>query len=85
MRPRRIALLAAIVLLILAVCCNRDHADTQKESSVIIFRGADGRTLTKDELRGLTGTFRYEIVGKSNVPAEAESLHQQARLAGQCR
>jgi tetratricopeptide (TPR) repeat protein len=50
---------------------------------VIIFRSADGRTLTKDELRGLTGTFRYEIVGKSNVPAEAESLHQQARLAGQ--
>jgi tetratricopeptide (TPR) repeat protein len=50
---------------------------------VIIFRGADGRTLTKDELRGVTGTFRYEIVGKSNVPAEAESLHQQARLAGQ--
>jgi len=83
MRRRRIALLAAIVLLILAVCCNRDDADAQKESSVIIFRGADGRTLTKDELRGLTGTFRYEIVGKSNVPAEAESLHQQARLAGQ--
>jgi hypothetical protein len=46
-------LLVAIVLLILAVCCNRDHADTQKESSVIVFRGADGRTLTKDELRGL--------------------------------
>ena len=76
-------LLVAIGLLLLAVCCNRDHGDTPKESSVIIFRGADGRTLTKDELRGLTGTFRYEIVGKSNVPPEAESLHQQARLAGE--
>ena len=27
------------------------------------------------DLRGLTGTFQYEILGKSNVPAEAESLH----------
>ena len=76
-------LLVAIALVILAVCCNRDHGDTQKESSVIIFRGADGRTLTKDELRGLTGTFSYEMVGKSNVPADAKSLHQEARLAGQ--
>ena len=76
-------LLVAIVLLIFAVSCNPDYADTKKGSSVIIFRGADGRTLTEDELRGVTGTFRYEIVGKSNVPAEAESLHQQGRLTGQ--
>jgi tetratricopeptide (TPR) repeat protein len=35
-----------------------------------------------DDLRGLTGTYRYEIIGKGNVPAEAEALHQQARQAG---
>jgi tetratricopeptide (TPR) repeat protein len=34
------------------------------------------------DLRGLSGTFKYEILGKSNVPAEAESLHKQARQAG---
>jgi tetratricopeptide (TPR) repeat protein len=34
------------------------------------------------ELQGMTGTFRYEILGKRNVPAEAESLHTQARQAG---
>jgi Flp pilus assembly protein TadD len=34
------------------------------------------------DLRGATGTFRYEILGKSDVPVEAESLHQQARQAG---
>ncbi len=50
---------------------------------MVIFRGADGRTLTMDELRGLTGAFRYEIVGKANVPADAESLHKQARQAGE--
>lgn len=51
-------------------------------SSTVIFRGTDGRTLTLDELRGITGTIRYEVVGRFNVPAEAKSLHQQARVAG---
>lgn len=63
--------------------CNRHQGETPKESPVVIFRGADGRTLTMDELRGLTGAFRYEIVGKANVPADAESLHKQARQAGE--
>ena len=49
---------------------------------MIVFRGADGRTLTMDELRGLTGNVRYEIVGKIDVSAEAESLHEQGRQAG---
>lgn len=34
------------------------------------------------DLGGLQGTFQYEILGKSDVPAEAESLHRQARQAG---
>lgn len=55
---------------------------TSKEAPMIIFRGADGRTLTTDDLRGATGTFHYEIFGREGVPAEAESLHQQARQAG---
>jgi tetratricopeptide (TPR) repeat protein len=49
---------------------------------VVVFRAADGRTLTMADLRGLTDTFQYEILGKSNVPAEAEALHKQARQAG---
>jgi tetratricopeptide (TPR) repeat protein len=49
---------------------------------MIIFRAADGRVLTLDDLRGLTGTVRYEVIGRDNVPAEAEALHQRAREAG---
>jgi tetratricopeptide (TPR) repeat protein len=30
----------------------------------------------------VTGTFRYEIVGSSTVPAEANLLHRRARQAG---
>jgi tetratricopeptide (TPR) repeat protein len=80
--------LANMVVLLLAVLaapagCNRSQSETAKESTVVVFRGTDGRTITMNELRGLTGTFRYEILGKSNVPAEAESLHKQARQAGE--
>lgn len=78
-------LLTAVV--VLSAGCSRDPGGTPKESppeepSVVVFRAADGRALTMDDLRGLTGTFQYEILGKSDVPAEAESLHEQARQAG---
>jgi hypothetical protein len=38
-----------------------------------------------EDLCGVTGTFRWEIVGKTGVSAEAESLHQQGRQAGAAR
>jgi tetratricopeptide (TPR) repeat protein len=53
-----------------------------EEEAVVVFHAADGWTLTMADLQGLTGTFQYEILGRSNVPAEAESLHEQARQAG---
>jgi tetratricopeptide (TPR) repeat protein len=53
-----------------------------KEETVVIFRDADGRTLTMADLEGLSGSFQYEILDESNVPAVAESLHKQARQAG---
>lgn len=53
-----------------------------KEEAVIVFRASDGQTLTMADLQGRTGTFNYEILGRTNVPAEAESLHEQARQAG---
>ena len=63
--------------------CQRHHGETPREAPAVILRDAQGRTLTMNELRGLSGTFSYELVGKSNVPAEAGALHQQARHAGE--
>jgi len=74
--PPMLACLAALV------GCNHTQGGTPKEAPMVIFRGADGRTLTMEELRGVTGTFRYEIVGGANVPAEAQLLHKQAQHAG---
>jgi len=34
------------------------------------------------KLLDVTGTVRYEVIGKRTVPREAETLHQQAREAG---
>ncbi len=50
---------------------------------MILFRGADGRTLTTEDLRGVTGTFLYEVIGSGDVPQEARALHEQARQAGE--
>jgi tetratricopeptide (TPR) repeat protein len=78
-------LLSAVAAL--SAGCGRDQLGATKgappnEEAVVVFRAADGRTLTMADLRGVSGTFQYEILGKSNVPAEAESLHKQARQAG---
>lgn len=53
-----------------------------QEETVIIFQARDGRTLTLADLRGLDGTFQYQLIGSGNVPAEAQTLHMQARQAG---
>ena len=78
----------ALVRPLLFVClaglggCNK-QGERKRGTSVIVFRSADGRTLTMNDLRGVTGKFRWEVLGKEDVPAEAELLHQQARQAGQ--
>lgn len=54
-----------------------------REGATVIFRGADGRTLTPEDLHGFTGRVRYEVIGNENVPPEAERLHQEARQAGE--
>jgi tetratricopeptide (TPR) repeat protein len=65
-------------------------------SPVVIFSLPDGRKLTAEELKGLTGraniregkllavtgNVQYEIIGEGSVPDEAAFLHRQGRQAG---
>ena len=74
----------------------RKVSQEPKHAPRIIFTLPDGRKLTMEDLRGMTGTMfaregkllevtgtvRYEIIGKGNIPRAAEALHQQAREAG---
>jgi tetratricopeptide (TPR) repeat protein len=61
--------------------CNSGEKNSKKDP-VIVFRDSDGRTLTLEDLKGVSETIRYEILGEVIVPAEAETLHQRARAAG---
>lgn len=46
----------------------------------VIFTSSDGRTLRLEDLRGATGTFRWEVI-EGVVPHQATELHQRGRKA----
>jgi tetratricopeptide (TPR) repeat protein len=48
----------------------------------VVFKSADGRELTVNDLRGAEETVRPEMKVPAGVPREAEELHQLARQAG---
>ena len=48
----------------------------------LVFRDAAGRELTTDDLKGVSGKVRWEVIGAGAVPAEASRLHTEAREAG---
>ena len=64
--------------------CERDSESKSATAAppAVVYRGLDGRTLSQEELKGMTGTFNYEIVGGEDVPARARELHELARAAG---
>ncbi|HQR42842.1 MAG TPA: tetratricopeptide repeat protein [Gemmatales bacterium] len=78
--------LVPVFLLSMAIAtvsgCSREKPGS-KVDKVVIFRAEDGRTVTMADLRGQTGAFQYEKLGKKDIPAEAESLHKQARDASE--
>jgi tetratricopeptide (TPR) repeat protein len=85
-----------VVHLLSFVGGNRATGKEEENTFTTVFTLPDGRKLTAEDLRGLsgrmnvregklldvTGTVRYEVIGKRTVPREAETLHQQAREAG---
>jgi len=50
--------------------------------SQLVFRDAAGRELTADQLKDISGTVRWELIGAEAIPAEALRLHSEARTAG---
>jgi tetratricopeptide (TPR) repeat protein len=80
---RLASILSLLLLFGTLTGCNRSQDTNSKEASGIIFLSPDGRKITMDDLRGLSGTFDYEIIGNVKVPEEADSLHKRAREAGE--
>jgi len=62
---------------------DRIHASRWPETHRGGPAGLSGRMNVREgKLLDVTGTVRYEVIGKRTVPREAETLHQQAREAG---
>jgi tetratricopeptide (TPR) repeat protein len=48
----------------------------------LVFRDAAGRELTVQDLKGFTGTVRWEVAGAYDIPPRAAQLHAEAGEAG---
>ena len=53
-----------------------------KQPNRLVFTDPAGRTLTTRDLEEVTGQVQWAIIGSGPVPAEAQQLHQKARVAG---
>ena len=64
--------------------CDREPARAPAPAPpAVIFRSADGQTLTQDDLKNVTGKVNFEMIGGEDVSVAARQLHQQARAAGE--
>jgi tetratricopeptide (TPR) repeat protein len=79
---RRAVLVLGFGVLALLTGCGRNADAPPKEAPGVVFRSADGRALTLDELRATSGKMSYETVRHYNVPPEADALHKKARESG---
>src|SRR5258706_10975924 len=79
----RAAILAVIVAIVAVVSgCDRESKSGSASSGSIVYRSPDGRVISQEELKNVSGTFNHEIVGGEDVPAAARQLHERARAAG---
>jgi len=87
---KRVLVLTVFLVLLSSACSSRNPsqqagADKQRrddKSARIVFRDEKGRELREADLAGLSGSFKWEVVGPETVPAKAEGLHSQGRKAG---
>jgi len=65
-----------LVILFAAVGCGSESGQT------VVFRDAQGRLLSPEDLQKATGPLRYEVYDSGPVSPAAKALHQQGRDAG---
>jgi tetratricopeptide (TPR) repeat protein len=79
--------LLTIAALSLATCGGDDRSTTSVAEKAmdarLVFRDMEGRELTTDDLEGISGKLRFEVIGARSLPAEASRLHTEARRAGE--
>jgi tetratricopeptide (TPR) repeat protein len=82
----RFVAMARGVLVIVTVglgACGAERSGEEKPMGArLVFRDAAGRQLTTDDLQGVSGKVRWEVIGGGAIPAEASRLHAEGREAG---
>lgn len=82
----RYSFLTISALAFAVTTCKKDDTSieegTPHATDRIIFRSEDGREVTANDLADATGTFKYEIMDTTEIPAKANELHQKARQLG---
>jgi len=82
----RIVVVARGALVLAAIglsACGRGQSVQEKATGArLVYRDAAGRELTTDDIRGVSGKVRWEVIGAGSIPEEASCLHSEARQAG---
>lgn len=90
---RRGALLFCTLTCLMLASCSKPEATGRPDASTtvpapgaearIVFRDADGHTLTEQDMARATGTFDWSVVGDVHATARARELHEMGREEGQ--
>lgn len=78
--PRLLVIEIAMLALLVLSC--RSKVDAPQVGHRIVIRDSEGRELSDDDLRKVSGKVPFELVGSNDVSTEAKQLHQRARSAG---
>lgn len=76
-------MLKILLLPLVAALAMTTSPSAQSEEKEVVFNDKNGRVLTKQDLRGVTGKVNWEITSRKPVPNTARELHELGRQAGQ--
>ncbi len=71
-----------IIVIVISFTLFGCSLDSSQKIPKIIFTNEQGETITREDLKGITGEVNYQIISNLNIPDEADKLHKLGRQAG---
>lgn len=71
-----------LIFLILSACKTGDKQGNGEDVS-IVFKDDAGHSISKDDLKNITGQVNFEITTNQDIDVVAKALHDEARMLGQ--
>lgn len=71
------------VILLISLFLNSFNSNGQSEGTdKLVFKDDKGNKISMSDLKGVTGSYNWELKGDIEIPQEANKLHQEARQHG---